>query len=199
MANRYAKSQVSDETTYQKKLKITQNHMTPQMQVLEFGCGTGSTAIVHAAYVNHILAVDSSAAMLDIATAKAADAQIRNISFELSSIEDLKRTDHSFDMVMGHSILHLVDDRDPVIAKSFDLLKPGGTFITSTTCIGKTSRILKALLPVGYALGLLPLVRFFSIDELVQSIVQAGFVVEEQWLPDGSDAVFIIARRPAKE
>ena len=43
-AERYAKSPVSDEATYQRKLAETQSYFTPGMRVLEFGCGTGTTA-----------------------------------------------------------------------------------------------------------------------------------------------------------
>lgn len=48
MAERYSKRPVSDEAAYQKKLQITQEHLHPHMELLEFGCGTGSTAITHA-------------------------------------------------------------------------------------------------------------------------------------------------------
>ena len=44
MADGYSKSKISDEESYQKKLKISQSYFKPDMEVLEFGCGTGSTA-----------------------------------------------------------------------------------------------------------------------------------------------------------
>ena len=47
-AERYARQAIADEASYQKKLAITQSYLTPDMRVVEFGCGTGSTAIVHA-------------------------------------------------------------------------------------------------------------------------------------------------------
>ena len=50
-AKRYAKSPVADQDAYQKKLQITREYLRPDMEVLEFGCGTGSTAIAHAPYV----------------------------------------------------------------------------------------------------------------------------------------------------
>ena len=48
IANRYSKQPVGDETAYQKKLQITRDYLEPHMEVLELGCGTGSTAIAHA-------------------------------------------------------------------------------------------------------------------------------------------------------
>ena len=44
----YAKQPIADEAADQRKLKVTQEYLQPSMNVLEFGCGTGSTAIVHA-------------------------------------------------------------------------------------------------------------------------------------------------------
>ena len=196
IAKRYAKSPVSDEAVYQKKLQITREYMRPDMEVLEFGCGTGSTAIAHAGYVKHIRAIDFSARMLGIARDKADAAGIANISFEQAGIEELKSSNQAYDVVMGHSILHLLADKKQVIASVFQMLKPGGVFVSSTACIGGKNRLLKLILPVGNFLGLLPLVRFFTADELVQSILDTGFRIEHQWLPDGSDAVFIVAKKP---
>ena len=41
-ADRYFKSPIKDEDVYQKKLEITREYMSPQSNVLEFGCGTVS-------------------------------------------------------------------------------------------------------------------------------------------------------------
>ena len=56
IAARYSKKPVADEAAYQKKLQITRKYLRPDSRVLEFGCGTGSTAIAHAAHVKHVLA-----------------------------------------------------------------------------------------------------------------------------------------------
>lgn len=45
MAERYSKRPIADEAAYQKKLLVTREHFEPHMEVLELGCGTGSTAI----------------------------------------------------------------------------------------------------------------------------------------------------------
>jgi len=54
IAERYSRQPVADEAAYQKKLQVTREYLKPDMEVLEFGCGTGSTAIAHAPYVKHI-------------------------------------------------------------------------------------------------------------------------------------------------
>ncbi len=74
----YAKRPVDDETIYQKKLKITQGYLKPDMEVLEFGCGTGTASIIHAPFVRHIRAIDMSAKMLAIARGKATTGNVTN-------------------------------------------------------------------------------------------------------------------------
>lgn len=58
IAERYHKEPIKDEEAYQHKLQITRELLRPDMELLEFGCGTGGTAILHAPYVKHIQAID---------------------------------------------------------------------------------------------------------------------------------------------
>lgn len=71
IAEKYSKQPIADEAAYQKKLQVTQEYFKPDMEVLELGCGTGSTAIIHAPYVKHIRAIDISSKMIEIAQGKA--------------------------------------------------------------------------------------------------------------------------------
>ncbi len=195
-AKSYAKRPVSDEDAYQEKLRITQKYFKPEMEVLEFGCGTGSTAIAHAPYVKHILAIDFSAKMLEFAREKAAASEIQNITFKQSSIDEFKAPDQNYDVALAHSILHLLEDKDMGLAKIFGLLKPGGLLVSSTICMGAKLHPARFILPIGRFLGLLPMVKFFSADELVDSIKGAGFEIVHQWQPDPKAAVFIVAKKP---
>jgi len=88
-AEKYSKDPIADEAAYQKKLQVTQEYFKPDMEVLEFGCGTGGTAIIHAPYVKHIRAIDFSSNMIEIAKAKAEAENIKNITFEQSNIDEL--------------------------------------------------------------------------------------------------------------
>ena len=87
IADKYSRKPIADEAAYQTKLKITREYLRPDMHVFEFGCGTGSTAILHAPYVEHIHAVDISKNMLEIACSKAAKEGIHNISCEKALIK----------------------------------------------------------------------------------------------------------------
>lgn len=197
MAKGYAKSPVGDETTYQRKLAETQEFLSPHMQVVEFGCGTGSTALVHAPFVQSILATDISANMLEIGRSKAEAAGIQNIQFQLGNLIDLHLEAESVDAVLGLNVLHLIPDRQEIIAEAARILKPGGVFVTSTVCM-RTSplRFIKLLVPLGKLLRLLPDIVVMSEAELADDITSAGFAIERQWQhAKGGIAVFIIARR----
>ena len=197
MADHYARQPIADEDAYRTKLKVTQGYFRPDMEVLEFGCGTGGTAVIHAPYVRQIRAIDFSEKMLDIARRRATDAGVDNVSFERADIADLAEVDRRYDAVLGLSILHLLADKDAVIAKVFAMLKPGGIFVSSTTCIGDTMRIFKFVAPIGKAMGMLPQLDVMTVSELVASIAAAGFEIDHQWQPGKGKAVFIVARKPA--
>ena len=135
-AQGYAKSPVGDEEAYKEKLATTQRYFDADSQVVEFGCGTGTTAIHHAPFVQRIVATDISSNMIEIARQKAVAADITNVEFHCTALEDFEAEDASFDVVMAHSILHLLEDPEQAIKLSYRLLKPGGVFVTSTACLG---------------------------------------------------------------
>ncbi len=197
LADKYSKQPVKDETAYQHKLDKTQEYLNSNMKVLEFACGTGSTAIIHAPKVEHILAIDFSDQMIAIAKNKAAEKNITNITFDATSIEALEAPKGSFDVIMGHNILHLVSDKDAVIQKVMELLKPGGVFISGTVCFGNGFSKYKVLLAVMSLLGKAPTVSFFSKDDLLNSLSNVGFIIDYQWQQKAPLAVpFIIAKKP---
>lgn len=197
MAAHYSRQPIADEAAYQEKLRITRGYLRPDMDLLEFGCGTGGTAIAHAPFVRHIRAIDFSQAMLDIARDKARAAGVGNVTFEKADIGDLAIADGSTDMALGLSILHLLPNRDAVLAKVHRMLKPGGLFVSSTTCVGDTMPLMKLVAPLGRALGLLPSLNVMTVAELTGALSAAGFAIEHQWQPAPNKAVFIVARKPA--
>lgn len=194
IAEGYAKKPVADDETYQKKLEVTRSYLGPAMEVLEFGCGTGSTALAHASHVKHILATDLSAKMIEIAKAKAIAAGVDNVTFEQRTLDDLEAPDHRYDAVLGLNILHLLDDRDAAIAEVHRLLRPGGVFVSSTACIADHMKWFRFIAPVGRFLRLMPTVKVFREEELVQSLTDRGFAIEHRWHPGKGKGVFVVAR-----
>ena len=196
-AEKYAKSPVADEATYQKKLAETQSYLGPDMRIVEFGCGTGTTAIHHAPHVRHIDAIDISEKMLDIGRDKVRDAGIDNITFTRGTLAEFNAADASFDAVLGLNVIHLVPDREAVIAEVARILKPGGIFVSSTVCLGQSYlRFIKLVAPLGKLLGLMPDFYILTEDELADEVTRAGFEVERQWHHGKKGiAVFMIARK----
>ena len=194
VAKRYAKRPVRDEAAYQRKLATTREHLRPDMEVLEIGCGTGSTAIAHSPYVSHIHATDISEKMIEIATRKAAAAGVENVTFERCSVEDLAAAGESVDAVLALSLLHLLEDKEAAITRIHDMLRPGGIFVSNTVCLGDNMKWFRFIGPLGSWLGVFPLVRVFTRQELEDSLTRAGFEIEHAWRPDKT-VVFIIARK----
>jgi ubiquinone/menaquinone biosynthesis C-methylase UbiE len=194
-ADKYSKRPISDQATYEKKLQITREYFRPDMEVLELGCGTGSTALAHAPYVKHILATDLSTRMIEIARDKGKAAGIDNVTFEAVSADGLDVPDGSIDAVMGHNLLHLLEDKERVITDVHRMLKTGGMFVTSTACIGDMMFLFRLIVPVGRSLRLFPMVKVFTAAELKQSLDNAGFAIEHEWQPKKNAAMFIICRK----
>ncbi|MDJ0696420.1 class I SAM-dependent methyltransferase [Mastigocoleus sp. MO_188.B34] len=203
IAESYSKQPIADETTYQKKLQVTREYFKPDMEVLEFGCGTGSTAIAHSPYVKHIRAIDFSSEMIEIARSKAEANKIENVTFEKLTIDELSVGDSTLDMVLGLNVLHLLKNKEEVIAKVYKMLKPGGVFVTSTVCLGDTMKWFKIVAPIGIFLGLIPMVVVFTTKELLDSLTDAGFKIDYHWQPKEGvskgifklKGVFIVAKK----
>jgi ubiquinone/menaquinone biosynthesis C-methylase UbiE len=195
-AGKYSQRPVADQESYEKKLEITRAYLRPDSKVLETGCGTGSTALAHAPYVRHILATDISPEMIGIARDKAEAGQIENVTFETRAVDDHEIAESRYDVIMAHNLLHLLENKEAAISAAYRGLKPGGVFVTSTACIGDMSWWFRIIAPVGYFLRLIPLVKVFTQAQLEQRLIEAGFVIEHEWLPKKNAAVFIVAGKP---
>ena len=196
VADRYSKKPIADEGAYQKKLDVTRRYFTPESDVLELGCGTGGTAILHAPHVRHYRATDVSGRMIEIAEGKKAAGGAENVTFEQASLEDIDIADESLDAVLALSLLHLLENKEAAIRKVHGMLKPGGVFITSTVCLGDHMKWFKLIAPIGRFFGVFPLVRVFTRQELKNSLTDAGFEIDYDWRPNDKSAVFIVAKKP---
>jgi ubiquinone/menaquinone biosynthesis C-methylase UbiE len=167
------------------------------MKVLEFGCGTGSTALIHAPHVKHIHAIDISSRMIEIARGKADAGKTANVTFDQSTLDDFDAPDRSFDAVLGLNILHLLEDGDAAISKVHRLLVPGGIFVSSTACLGDWMKWFRFITPIRKLSGFLPQVKVFTSEQLAASLAGAGFEIDYKWQPpERHKAVFIVARKP---
>ncbi len=196
MAKRYARTPISDQASYERKLELTREYFTPDSEVLEFGCGTGSTALLHAPHVRQLLATDFSRAMIDIAEDKRRAEGADNVRFECLGIDALDPARQHYDVVLGLNVVHLLPNWESSLARVYQLLKPGGVFVSSTACIDDFMPAFKLVAVPAAWLGLLPKLAFFTQDQLTGALRDCGFEIEKRWHPAPKKAVFIVARKP---
>ena len=190
----YSKKPVTDTESYARKLAATQALMQPNMKILEFGCGTGSTALEHAPHVAHIEATDVSAEMIAIGRNKANSAGIDNINFTRASVEEFDEST-KYDMVLALNLIHLLKGRKAVLAKIHRLLKPGGLFVSSTVCLRDRMWYLRPVIPMLQWLGQAPYVEFLRANDVINEVEVAGFESQEHWTHGRANNLFLIARK----
>jgi len=203
MAERYAKMPIRNSDSYEQTLERTRSYLSPDAQVLELGCGTGSTALLLADAAGHITASDYAENMIAIARRKAAEQAIENVTFVLADASGDGLPDGPFDVICTFNLLHLVPDLDTTLAAIAAKTRPGGTFISKTVCLAdpglslKLRAMLWLALPVMQMLGKAPRVAKLSITTLQDAITRAGFeIVETANQPANPPSRFIVARRP---
>lgn len=194
-ANKYSKKTVPNEDVYQIKKDVTREYFTPEATVFEFGCGTGTTAISHAPFVKHVTATDISPEMLRIAKEKAEAADIRNVTFKPWNVDADPIPGTDYDVVMAHSIFHLVEDLPGAIEKSHAMLKSGGLLVSSTGCLADKMGFLRPVLWLLKRIGLVPPIAFLKGEEFEKDLQTAGFQTVHRWHPKGDVAVFLISRK----
>ena len=136
--------------------------------------------------------------MIEIAQEKAEAAGVDNVVFECTGIDSLVANNNdkdSYDMIMGHSILHLLPNKDETLTNVYKLVKPGGYFVSSTICIGDFAKFVGWIAPMGHWLGILPTLNVFTKDELRQSMETAGFTIEREFHPGKDKALFLVAKK----
>lgn len=94
--------------------------------VLDFGCGSGTTAIDVAKKSKRVVAVDISQKQLEKALSKAKKSKLPNIAFVKEDSADFPK--NSFDAVVCVGVLEYLDKPKTALRKIFRTLKPGGTF-----------------------------------------------------------------------
>lgn len=195
-AFKYAKRPIKDIRAYKQTMERTCSYLTQRDNVLELGCGTGSTAMLLAGSVNRITASDISSAMIAIARDKAADHNIDNIEFRRATPFDTGFQDRAYDAVLAFNLLHLMEDTKATIARVNSLLNPGGFFISKTPCLARQAWFLRPLVGAMRLFRRAPAVSFLSIPELEGHVKDAGFTILETGnYPASPPSRFIVARK----
>ncbi|HPG41594.1 MAG TPA: class I SAM-dependent methyltransferase [bacterium] len=187
---------------YARMIANTQKYLHKDAIVMDFACGTGKVCCEIADRVQRIQAIDISDKMLGLAKIKAEHRKINNIHFEQATLFDERYKKESFNIILAFNVLHGLENPDKVMLRCKELLKPGGTLITSTPCLGaemalgmKTSFSLVFLLT---KLGIIPLhITRYKSPELDDLTIRAGFrILETDYFYDRIAGYFIAAQKP---
>ena len=102
--------------------------MLPREWVIaDLGCGTGTTAVKLARFVDSVIAVDQSHAMLDAARRRTAD--LDNIDLRHGQLEATPIDDATCDAALLILVLTYVPDPPAVLREAARILKPGGRLV----------------------------------------------------------------------
>ena len=91
--------------------------------VLDFGCGSGTTTLALAEHAKNVVAVDLSEKQMQRAITK-----VRGMPNVIFVKGDKRFPKNSFDAVTAVGVLEFTDKPQAYVAKMMDLLKPGGRF-----------------------------------------------------------------------
>lgn len=179
-ARKYAARPLADPEAYARTLERTRHYLKKTDAIVEFGCGTGTTALKLAPDVARIVGSDISPEMIAIARDKAVAEGTSNVEFRVTKPEDAPWSDASFDAALAFNLLHLIEQRQAALSSIHRVLKPGGLFISKTPCLSDANPLLRAVVPAMQLVGAAPHVAFFGAAALESEIAAVGFEIIER-------------------
>jgi ubiquinone/menaquinone biosynthesis C-methylase UbiE len=201
-AKRFDDSQKQFEAASQEIISKTKEYLNANDSVLDFGCATGTKTLELARGIKHIHGLDISAEMISAAIKKKNKANVMNVSFSQGTIfnDDLEKA--SFEKIIAYSIIHLLEDSEKVIQRIYELLKPGGLFISETACFNDRMNFKTRLEFTTYRfmkrLGIFPLhLNMFKTSDIEQLIIRQNFNIlkAEKLFFNGMTISFIVAKK----
>ncbi len=106
---------------------VARAYLHPDMVVADMGCGTGFMTSGLAPRVKHVIALDGSQAMLDVAREKLAS--FSNIDYRLADSLNIPVEDETVEAVFANMYLHHCPDPLTAIQEMVRILTPGGRLV----------------------------------------------------------------------
>lgn len=100
--------------------------LMPPMIVADLGAGDGSFSLLLAQNAKNVIAVDSSAKMIEFAREQARRHHVKNVDYRLGDMEELPIDDETVDLVFFSQSLHHALHPQQAIAEAARILRPGG-------------------------------------------------------------------------
>ena len=188
------------ENAYKKTIKRSIPFLKPEDTMLEIGCGTGNATIPLSQYVKKITAIDISEEMMLKAAEKAKEKGRENITFRQKDLLELDIEPESYDVVAAYNVLLYMKNQEKVLEKIYDILKPGGVFLSATDCLGRNLSKESVRKFWKSKLHLMPYVSFDTPVGLMRKIQRKGFlVIEIVNLHRNPPNIFIVAQKIEKK
>lgn len=106
-------------------------NLSPELLVLDAGCGAGHTGIAFAPHVKQVTAYDLTPMMLEQVEQLAQERNISNIRTQAGDVENLPFDAQCFDIVVSRYSAHHWLHPEKALAEFKRVLKPDGAFIIS--------------------------------------------------------------------
>ena len=100
--------------------------LTPDMDVLDFGCGTGLLTFALQPFVRSITGVDSSQGMLDIFKTKIKEQHLSDVKAGYLDLDKGDVLEGSYHLVVSSMTLHHVKNISPLLKQFYSILLPAG-------------------------------------------------------------------------
>jgi ubiquinone/menaquinone biosynthesis C-methylase UbiE len=98
----------------------------PDMDVLDFGCGTGLLTLRLQPSVRSITGVDSSQGMLDVLNAKIEEQNLVNVKTRCLDLDRGDDLTGSYDLVVSSMTLHHIREIQPLLGLFHKIIAPSG-------------------------------------------------------------------------
>jgi len=112
-----------------KSLAEAMLRLMPPMVVADLGAGEGAFALLLAERAKKVIAVDSSAKMIDVGREQAQRHGVKNIDYRLGDMEEIPIGDRDVDLVFFSQSLHHALHPERALAEAARILTPGGRVV----------------------------------------------------------------------
>src|ERR1035438_7353729 len=112
-----------------KSLAETLLRLMPPMVIADLGAGEGAFALLLAQRAKKVIAVDTSAKMIEVGRDQALRHGVENVEFRLGDMEEIPIADAEADLVFFSQSLHHALHPERAIEEAFRILVPGGRIV----------------------------------------------------------------------
>jgi ubiquinone/menaquinone biosynthesis C-methylase UbiE/DNA-binding HxlR family transcriptional regulator len=103
--------------------------LMPPMVIADLGAGEGAFALLLAERATKVIAVDSSARMIEVSREQALRHGVKNVEYRLGDMEELPIEDRAVDLVFFSQSLHHALHPERAIQEAWRILVPGGRIV----------------------------------------------------------------------